>query len=404
MRMNLRLRLIFPIVLLSSSVAMGESSPFGEAATAPAAIAPGLTADHFGYPTPPPKQFLSPDRIASVLGNIHPEEGLVTRSGRGASIYQEVAPSVVLVVTDSGLGSGALISDAGDIITNWHVVAGAERVGVVFKPVREGDIPTRADLRMAELVRYDEVTDLALLRVAELPAGRTPVQLGSLDSVLIGADVHAIGHPSGESWTYTRGFVSQIRRGYQWYTASGVEHQADVVQTQTPINPGNSGGPLLDENGGLIGINSFKAEGEALNFAVAVDEVRSFLARPDSRIAKRIAPDENSHVAETGDCEWNTVASERRSIGGKAGGMMWVDANCDGEPDFQVFLPDDSSEPIALLADTTGDGNLDTVFLDVNRNGEIDISLIDTNGDGSADLQGFHRNGDMEPYSVQRIG
>jgi S1-C subfamily serine protease len=350
-------------------------------------------------PPVPTDDFLSPNRMASVLRGITPDAHLVTRSGGGASVYLAVSPSVVLVVTDTSLGSGALLNSDGDIITNWHVIQGAERVGVIFKPDEEGGAISAVDIRRAEVKKIDEVSDLALLRVEVVPPGRKPVAFSFLNDVLIGADVHAIGHPSGQSWTYTRGFVSQIRRGYEWATESGVKHKADVIQTQTPINPGNSGGPLLNEAGQLIGINSFKAEGEALNFAVAVDEVKTFLERPQGRQAARAQPAPAVAVK----CEPRILASERRELGGGPGEMAWIDTDCDGQVDFQLFVPDDARQPIVSLMDTTGNGQIDLILFDDNRDGNFDRSIIDTNGDGSPDLQGFYRNGETEPYRVQRI-
>lgn len=390
------------LVLLAGPMALlhaDSESLIGESLSQPSLIVPGETLDGMDLPSSSVQPFLSPDRMATVLQNIKPENELVIRSGSGARIYQSVSPSVVLIVTDSALGTGALINAEGDIVTNWHVIEGASRVGVIFKPPREGDAISQVDIRRAEVRKIDEVADLALLRVTVVPAGRNPVRFGALGSVSIGADVHAIGHPSGESWTYTRGFVSQIRLGYQWRTESGVEHRADVIQTQTPINPGNSGGPLLDESGQLIGINSFKAAGEALNFAVSVDEVRAFLDRPEGRIAARVS----ARPAVADVCESRAVGRERRTVGGIPGEMAWVDGDCDGESDFQVFIPDDDLQPVSIFVDTNGDGRIDTIYFDTDRNGEVNISVMDTNGDGTPDLRGFHQNGDFEPYRVERM-
>ena len=204
-----------------------------------------------------------------------------TRSAKDAQIYRAVSSSVVLILTKDGLGSGTLIGPSGDIITNWHVVKGYSSVAVVFKPVIEGREPTREDIKAGQVVKYDEIADLALVKVTEVPQGRNPVRLGDGSDISIGSDVHAIGHPTGEAWTYTKGVISQYRLGYEWEVKDDkFKHHADVIQTQTPINPGNSGGPLFSDSGTLIGVNSFKATGEGLNFAVSVDDVKRFLTRP----------------------------------------------------------------------------------------------------------------------------
>src|SRR5262249_45680196 len=129
---------------------------------------------------------------------------------------------------------------------------------------------------------------LALVAVETPPLGFGPLEVAKMDSVAIGSDVHAIGHPTGESWTYTKGVVSQIRRDYSWKAEDGVEHKADLIQTQTPINPGNSGGPLLNDLGQIVGVNSFKStDSEGLNFAVAASEVQRFLATDKNRFASK---------------------------------------------------------------------------------------------------------------------
>src|SRR4030095_3705503 len=172
-------------------------------------------------------------------------------------VYALASNAVVLILAGDGIGSGALLRSDGSIVTNWHVVSSSSEVGIVFKPVIEGRRLTKADVYRGVVVRIDEVADLALVKVEAVPANARPVPLGSLEDIAVGSDVHAIGHPTGESWTYTKGFVSQIRRAYEWSTQDGTTHRADVVQTQTPINPGNSGGPLLGDQGQLVGINSF---------------------------------------------------------------------------------------------------------------------------------------------------
>ena len=183
------------------------------------------------------------------------------------------------------LGRVHCLIPPGTFLTNWHVVKGYEYVAVIFKPTVEGKEPTRDEIKRGRVVKYDEIADLALVKASEIPTGRTPVRLGDSSEIAVGMDVHAIGHPTGEAWTYTTGVISQYRQAYEWQAeGDAIKHRADIIQTQTPINPGNSGGPLLSDSSSLIGVNSFKAGGEGLNFAVSVDEVRKFLARPGNRI------------------------------------------------------------------------------------------------------------------------
>jgi hypothetical protein len=141
-------------------------------------------------------------------------------------------------------------------------VKGFQKVGILFKPQTEGTKPTEAEFEVAEVIKIDPLTDLALLQLATSPSAIRPIALGSESDIQVGADVHAIGHPTGEAWTYTKGFISQYRKNYEWKTAEQ-SHRAAVIQTQTPINPGNSGGPLISDDAKLVGVNAFKATGEA---------------------------------------------------------------------------------------------------------------------------------------------
>jgi S1-C subfamily serine protease len=131
-----------------------------------------------------------------------------SRSAKDAQIYKAISPAVVLVVNKESLGSGSLLSTDGTVITNYHVVKGYSSVAVVFKPAIEGAEPTRDDIKVGQVVKYDEITDLALIKVSDVPVGRTAIRLGSTDEISVGADVHAIGHPTGETWTYTTGIIS----------------------------------------------------------------------------------------------------------------------------------------------------------------------------------------------------
>ena len=342
---------------------------------------------------------LVPSTIKGRLSAVRSAPQPNMRGAKEARLYSELSPRVVMVVTNSGVGSGALIGDPATVLTNWHVIDGYDEVGVIYKPAAEGQQVTKADLRRASVVRIDEVSDLALLRVQAAPPDVGTIELGVISEVPVGSDVHAIGHPTGESWTYTKGFVSQVRQNYEWVTESGKVHQADVVQTQTPINPGNSGGPLLSDNYNLVGVNSFKSSGEALNFAVSVDEVRRFLARNDNRYAKAAAGAGSS--VPVGECDIQWMGSEV-SID-PPGTKYFADVDCDGNVDGFRMVPNDPQEPIWVSLDTTGNDLIDTIFVDTDRDGGVDLSYYDTDGDNKPDLVGYHRNGDATPYTYEEL-
>jgi len=223
-------------------------------------------------------------RVATVLQKVGKTLILAhTRGSKGVAIYRKAVPAVVLVVTDEGLGSGAIINAEGHVVTNWHVVGTAPQVIVVFKPKDGTELKKELAFR-ATVEKVDQVTDLALLKIHAPPQTMAFLSLGNISTLQVGQDVHAIGHPKGEVWTYTQGIISQIRADYAWSTGAARSHRAKVIQTQTPVNPGNSGGPLLDDKGKLIGINAFRGHGEGLNYAVAVDEIHTFLTREGSRV------------------------------------------------------------------------------------------------------------------------
>ena len=384
-----RLISILVFFSFSSLQAVELEDVFGRALDNPQ-ISEGPSVFTGAIPNPGP---LDKTRIFDTLTAISNTEELTLRGAREVSLYAQRSPAVALILTNEGLGSGSLLNEDGDIITNWHVVAGYSEVGVIFKPEVEGRQLSEADIVFADVIRTDEVADLALIRAKSVRTGIEPIPLGSMNQAAVGSDVHAIGHPTGESWTYTRGFVSQLRQGYEW-TGDGIRiHTANVIQTQTPINPGNSGGPLLSNDGTLLGVNSFKSEGEALNFAVSVDEVRAFLARSEDRQAALIQPPT--------ECE-GVVLAEAYSAE-YAANVQYLDADCDGQYDMEYIEPTDPSEPALIMTDSNGDGRFDTIFSDDDRDGEIDLSYYDVDDDGEPDLIGYHRSGELEPYRLERL-
>jgi putative serine protease PepD len=142
------------------------------------------------------------------------------------------------------LGSGFVIDKSGHIVTNYHVVEGAQQVEVSF---------SNQDTHKASIVGTDPSTDLAVLRVDVSSRALTPLALADSDDVKVGDPVVAIGNPFGLDRTVTAGIVSALQRNVTSPNGSNIDH---VIQTDAPINPGNSGGPLLDAEGEVIGVNS----------------------------------------------------------------------------------------------------------------------------------------------------
>jgi len=332
--------------------------------------------------------------FARALGRVQPDAASATRGAADAQIYRRASPAVVLIVTDQGIGSGSLITADGQILTNHHVIDGAKQIGVIFKPALEGAALGKADLRKAEVLKIDQVADLALLKVDSVPAGVAPLKLGDGASVQVGADVHAIGHPTGEAWTYTRGVVSQIRRAYEWNPDGKAEHEATVIQTQTPLNPGNSGGPLLDAQGAIVGVNSFVGEGEGLNYAVSVEDVKTFLARSRDRVAAPVPAE---------SCEWTVMKAEAWTD--PKGMAEYADTDCDGKVDATIFTPSRRRDPKVILTSERPEskGEVDAMYFDANRDGHLDWAVFDTDADGKFDLRSDYRNGEDEPYRWEKI-
>jgi S1-C subfamily serine protease len=329
-------------------------------------------------------------RIQQLSGERSLEAAGSNRSARDAELYRVIAPSVVRILTNSGSGSGSLIGNSGEILTSFHVVKGQTQVAVVFKPATEGATPTRDDLKLGQVIKYDEVTDLALVRSTDIPKGRVPIRLGDLSEAAIGADVSAIGHPDDQAWTFTKGIVSQYRIGFEW-----LDHKADVIQTQTPINPGNSGGPLLSESGSLIGVNAFKkADSENLNFSVSVDEVKKFLARNGDR-----STHSNETVKAKSDCQTREISKFRNKKNDAT--IIAYDTKCAGHATANYIIPDSKSESIMYAVDRNDDGRPDVIFFDLKQQKKWDISFWDEKFEGHWTLVGYHPDGKMTPSSFE---
>ena len=167
-------------------------------------------------------------------------------------------------------GSGFVIDGEGHILTNNHVIEGAEKV-----TVKLGESERTYD---AKVVGTDPGTDIALLQVNAPAKELHPLTLGHSSEVEVGDPVVAIGNPFGLDRTVTSGIVSALQRQIQAPNGFSINH---VIQTDAAINPGNSGGPLIDAQGAVIGINSQIATGGGgdgnvgIGFAIPIDTIRA---------------------------------------------------------------------------------------------------------------------------------
>jgi S1-C subfamily serine protease len=198
------------------------------------------------------------------------------------AVYKRVLPSVVNItaktlvfnffygtVPQEGQGSGFVLDREGHILTNYHVIAGANRgIQVTLSNKRN---------YAAKIVGTDHLHDLALLQI-DAP-NLQPVTLADSNDLSVGQKVYAIGNPFGLSGTMTRGIISSIRliRGQE---GNPIEN---AIQTDAAINPGNSGGPLLNSRGEVIGINTMIASNGAdqssgIGFAIPINTAKAVLA------------------------------------------------------------------------------------------------------------------------------
>jgi serine protease Do len=183
------------------------------------------------------------------------------------------APSVVLVKTAAGLGSGFFINKEGYLITNFHVIAGEKKISVT-QFLQEGQILRRVVHKDVEIVATAPFHDLAILRLKDFDTQITPVIFAPDEKLSIGETVFAIGNPLGLERTVTEGVLSQTHRNF-----GGILY----LQVDAPVNPGNSGGPLFNARGQVIGvINMGVPTMEGLNFAIPARHSKYMLDHIDA--------------------------------------------------------------------------------------------------------------------------
>lgn len=294
--------------------------------------------------------------------------------------YNKVAPAAVVVSTKSvtqgyfmqtqeveGIGSGFIINEEGYILTNYHVVKGAQEISVTLS----NDVTTTA-----QIVNYDENQDVAMIKITDesvkIPA---TVELGDSDSLQPGEEVIAIGTPLSTelSSTVTKGIISATSRSVA--VESGVT--MNLIQTDAAINAGNSGGPLVNTKGEVVGINSSKISGEAvegIGFSIPINDIKDkieSLSKPilnlgisvrtiDEALSKQLNMEQGLYVVEV------TEFSSAEKAGLKAGDII---VKADGT---RITTFDEFKE----IKNAKEEG--DDISLEVVRNGEsktINVTL-----------------------------
>lgn len=311
--------------------------------------------------------------------------------GASSSLIRQAEKAVVYIFHEGAIGSGVVVNKSnGLIVTNEHVVKGFDEVGVIFSADSNSVIRDQRTY-VADVVKVVTEHDLALVRLRNSPKNMLAFPLGNASNVSQGMTVHAIGHPEGLLWTYTKGYVSQIRLLHVW----GEGRSADVIQTQTPINAGNSGGPLFTDRGQLIGVNTAGAEeSEGLNISVSVAHVKELLGMSESK----------TPTDKFGLLSIPSLAKEHH------------DLNENGVPDLFCFDTDQNGKPDVCLFDEDEDGKGDYWRLDFNENRRFDgeihkhdggygyVWFFDRDEDDVPELMGYDLDSDgkvdfYRPYS-----
>jgi S1-C subfamily serine protease len=285
--MQIKCRHIFTIILITSAVLALSGCglavrALGEAASAlspspTATLTPIVIAQPTPQATLPVPTRLAEVRVVTATPDANPDQALLDASeALIIHVYEKASPSVVHITSrvtqmdffgdlypSEGTGSGFVLDKQGHIVTNNHVVEGAESVEVTL--FDKTIVP-------AEIVGLDPLNDLAVIQIKVDDAKLHPVDMSFNGELKVGQWAIAIGNPFGLDWTLTQGVVSALGRPLQ---LSDSREIWDVIQTDAAINPGNSGGPLLNSRGQLIGVNSAMRQGaQNIGFSIPLNTVQ----------------------------------------------------------------------------------------------------------------------------------
>jgi putative serine protease PepD len=219
------------------------------------------------------------DTAPTMLNTVAPAARTASSGETPTQIYSSTHSGVVKITTESGLGTGIVLDSRGDILTNDHVVEGANRFNVSFD--------SSNSTHSARLVGTDPSDDLAVIKLTDTSGlNLQPLTLGDSSTVQVGDTVYALGNPFGYTNSFSEGIVSGLDRSMTAPNGFTIGHS---IQTDAAINPGNSGGPLLNANGDVVGINAQIASngspqtGEGQNngvgFAIPINTAKAVISQ-----------------------------------------------------------------------------------------------------------------------------
>ena len=232
------------------------------------------------------KEKVKPTKENGIEREVDPVTIVTDIETATVKLFEETSPSVCFInttkltqashwsrnlyETPAGSGSGFIWDKNGSIVTNFHVVEGANKITVTLSDMTSWE---------AKVIGVEQNKDLAVLKINAPARILSPIKVGSSEGLKVGQSVFAIGNPFGLDQTLTTGIISALGREIKSLTGVPIN---DVIQTDAAINPGNSGGPLLDSSGRLIGVNTMiyspSGASAGIGFSIPVDEVNNVVS------------------------------------------------------------------------------------------------------------------------------
>ena len=277
-------------------------------------------------------------------------------------------------------GTGSLISSEGLIVTNYHVVENANQVWV-YPYAKKFDLE-KSKKFLGIVVSTNKVTDLAILKVYGISSNNRPVPFGNMDSISVGDEVYAIGHPDSLHWSITDGIISNIRKNYDF---KKFDLKADLIQNTAPILGGSSGGPLLNERGQIIGVNTIGDSSANFNFAVGVNHIRNLLEKVPHSIKFNLDKIKTVNEKELSKQFTNITPG---------------DYNNNGIIDEWSVDTNNNNINDTLYVDDDEDGRIERIYIDSNENDKWDLIVYDDDLDGNPNRQVIDNDEDGKPDTI----